>query len=242
MNPQLLKLLADNKGRGQFRAEKGGDEATLFLYDVIVSDDYWGGVSAETFVKELRSLTAGTIHLRINSPGGDVFAARAMEQAIREHGSKIVAHIDGYAASAASFLAIAADEVEITEGGFYMIHKAWTLGYGNSDDLRKTADLLEKVDESLVATYAKKTGAEADAIRDWMKAETWFTAQEAVEQGFADRIAEGKAKALVNWDLSAYGRPSDPPHQPAPEPAEEPKQFDATADLRRRLNIIERAA
>jgi len=236
MKPQLLKLLNDNRGRGQFRAEKNGDEATIYLYDVIVSDDYWGGVSAQAFVKELRAMTAETINIRINCPGGDVFAARAMEQAIRDHGSKIVAHIDGYAASAASFLAIAADEVVMSEGGFYMIHKAWTFAMGNSDDLVETAGLLEKVDESLVASYAKKTGKELEDIREWMKAETWFTAQEAVDNGFVDRIAEGKVKG--QWNLSAYGKPPqvEPEQEHVPEP--EPN----IAAMQRRLNIIERAA
>jgi ATP-dependent Clp protease, protease subunit len=228
----LLRLLIDNKGRGQFRAEKKEDEATLYLYDVIVSDDYWGGVSAEKFVKELRSITVPTIHLRINSPGGDVFAARAMEQAIREHSSKIIAHVDGYAASAASVLAIAADEVEMAEGGFYMIHKAWTFAYGNSDDLMEAAGLLEKVDGTLVATYAKRTGKDETTIADWMKAETWFTAQEALDNGFIDRVAEGKVKG--QWNLAAYGK-APKTEEPKEEPKEEPN-VDLAA-LRRRLEI-----
>lgn len=119
------------------KAEESG-EPTLYLYDVIVSDDYWGGVAAEAFVKELNATAAPTIHLRINSPGGEVFAARAIEAAIRNHPARIVAHVDGYAASAASFVAVACDEVEIAPGGFFMIHKAWTFTAGNADDLLGT--------------------------------------------------------------------------------------------------------
>jgi ATP-dependent Clp protease, protease subunit len=203
MNP-ILKLLANNRGRGFFRSEANAEEATIYVYDVIVSDAYFGGVAAEAFVKELATITAPLIHLRINSPGGDVFAARAMEQALREHKSKVVAHIDGYAASAASFLAMAADEIEIAPGGFFMIHKAWTFALGNSEDLLQTAALLEKIDESLVKTYAERTGAEEQQIRDWLVAETWFTADEAVEHGFADRVATGEKKASAAWDMSAY--------------------------------------
>src|SRR5699024_2920096 len=102
------KLLRDNaRNRAaaipKAQAEASGD-AALYLYDVIVGDDCWGGISAEKFVKELNALDAPTIHLRINSPGGEVFAARAIEAAIRNHPARIVAHVDGYAASAASFV------------------------------------------------------------------------------------------------------------------------------------------
>lgn len=107
--PQTLLQL--NKGKGSFHVEnKTEAEATIYLYDAIVSDDIWGGVSAVNFVKELNALSNPVIHLRINSPGGDVFAARAMSQAIKEHKSKIIAHVDGMAASAATFPVIAADE------------------------------------------------------------------------------------------------------------------------------------
>lgn len=220
---QLNKLLADNRGRGLFKAEAQGNEATLYLYDVIVSDDYYGGVGAQSFVKELNSLKAETIHLRINSPGGDVFAARAMEQAIREHSSKIVAHIDGYAASAASYLALAADEVVMAKGGFFMIHKAWTVAFGNADDLLSTAALLEKIDTSLIQTYANETGQEADQISAWMAAETWFDAEESLALGFADSIAETAPKNIAHWNLSAYAS------APAiPKLEEEKPEFHAT--------------
>lgn len=238
MRNGLMALIANNRGRGMFRAESTGqDEATVWLYDVIVSDDYFGGVSAINLAKELAALRdKGTIHLRVNSPGGDVFAGRAMEQAIREHPSNIVAHIDGYAASAASYVALAADEVRIAPGGMYMIHKAWTLGWGNSEDLLKTAGLLEQIDESLVKTYAKATGQDADQLREWMRAETWFSAEDAVKYGFADSIADGGTSNRAAWDLSAYDRPPEAnqpdPEQPQEQPAPAP-QFDRAAALRR---------
>ena len=144
MHP-MLKLLASNRKKGQFRADvtPGANEATIYLYDMIVNSDveaeYWGGVSPQAFIKALNEITAPTIHLRVNSPGGSVFAARAIEQAIREHSSTIIAHVDGLAASAASFLIMAADSVEMAPGSFIMIHKAWTFAYGNADDMIKTA-------------------------------------------------------------------------------------------------------
>lgn len=254
MNP-LLKILADNRGKGVFRAEKSAvaNEATLYLYDAIVTDDYWGGVSATSFVKELAQIDAEVIHLRINSPGGEVFAAQAMAQAIREKGARVVAHVDGYAASAASFLALAADEVRISEGGFFMIHKAHTIAWGNADALKETAALLDKVDGVLVAGYAKETGQDAQQIADWMAAETWFSAEEAVANGFADSIDTAAAKASANWNLSAWANapkvdPVTPPEenkdQPAPPPAasHEAEDKEHTEHLRRRLAVMEKQA
>lgn len=250
---RYLKLLADNRKAGHFKAmypvqAKEGDEATIYLYDAIVSDEltaeFWGGVSPESFVKTLKEIKTGVIHLRINSPGGDVFAARAIEQALREHPAKVVAHIDGYAASAASFVAMAADEIVMNEGAFFMIHKAWTLALGNSDDMISTADLLEKIDDSLIRTYAKRTGKDPQEIGEWMAAETWISADDAIEHGFADSIDDG-AKASAHWNLSAYENApvienKEPPKpEPAPEPKPEslaePKTHKLTEQDRRRL-------
>jgi ATP-dependent Clp protease protease subunit len=196
---RLRALLADPNRPRRFEAK--ADEATIYLYDEIVSEkwleDFGIGVAAETFVKALNGLTAPVIHLRINSPGGDVFAGRVMEQAIRNHPSRVIAHVDGYAASAATYVAIAADEVEIVPGGFFMIHNAWTRAIGDSVALMDTAALLEKIDGTLRETYAAKTGKSADEIKAWMDAETWFTGQEAVDAGFIDRVAEAKAKAAA---------------------------------------------
>lgn len=222
----FMRLLRDNAKASakaapdSIRVEENDNEATLYIYDVIVSveDDWFGGVGADAFVKELRALDVETIHIRINSPGGSVFAARAIEQAIREHSAKIIAHVDGYAASAASFIAVACDEVEMAAGGFFMIHKAWMCSCGNSDDMAAAAALLDKLDASLVATYAAETGQNAEDIAEWMRAETWFDAQEAVEKGFADRVAgNANAKALKAWNLSAFK------NAPAPEKPEAPE-------------------
>lgn len=246
---QLRKLLVANRGIGIFRAVANGEEDTLYLYDVIVDDGDWGGVSAVAFTKALMEMKAPTIHLRINSPGGDVFAARAMEQAIREHPSHIIAHIDGLAASAASYVALAADQVLISAGGFFMIHKAMTMAFGNADELLQIAGVLEKVDESLVNTYASATGQEPDQIRDWLAAETWFNAEEALEFGFADVIAAAPEKTntksnALTWDLSAYRHapqvaavdlPTD-----EPDPARAAKQH--TDHLMRQLQVVRQAA
>ena len=115
--------------------------------------------------------------------------------------------IDGYAASAASWVALAADEVIISTGGMIMIHNANTIAYGNARDLQDTAALLEKIDGILVATYAEATGQDPQQIAEWMAAETWFTAEEAVQKKFADRIATDSVSAqnnVIQWNLTAW--------------------------------------
>src|SRR5690554_5973223 len=171
----------------QYRQMSGETEATIWLYDVI-GDEMWGGVSAKTFVKDLAAVTAPTIHLRINSPGGDVFDARAMVTALRQHPARVIAHIDGLAASAASYIALAADEVSMSDGAFLMIHNAWGVVIGNRHDLLEMALTLEKIDKSIIQDYEHRTGQPTRVLQDWMDKETWFTAQEALDAGFTDRI------------------------------------------------------
>ncbi|MCP3721737.1 Clp protease ClpP [Paraburkholderia sp. CNPSo 3272] len=222
---KLIKLLASNRRpTARPRAlEMSADDATLYIYDAIVADDdtaYWcGGVSAQSLVPEIRNIKGGTLNLRINSPGGDVFAAQSIVAAIRDTGAKVVAHIDGFAASAATVIASAADEVIMSDGAMYMIHCGWTMAIGNSKDMTDTAALLDKVDGVIAGQYAKRSGKSADEMKAFMEAETWFTAQEAVDVGLADSIAESATQAQASWDLSAYANaPKIAASAPAPEP------------------------
>lgn len=231
MKNRLNKLYADNRKAAARKfevvAKTDSSEVDIFLYDHIVSSEdeaeWWGGVAPESFVKAVYAVDPShTINLRVNSPGGSVFAARAMEQALRAHKGKVVVHIDGLAASAATFVSMAGDEVVMAKGAMFMIHKAWTGMWGNAEDLRKEADLLDKIDGTLAETYADKTGKDIAAITEWMAAETWFTAQEALDAGFATSIAEAEAKALA-WDLSAYQNAPKAERQTQPEPAPTPE-------------------
>ena len=186
-------------------------EATAYLYGEIGG---WFGIDSQEFIKEFNAITADTIHLRVDSGGGDIFAARAIKTAIMQHKAKVIAHIDGLAASAASFLVMGADEIEIVDGGFMMIHNALSFldvfGYFNKKDMEtlvsdigKEISLHEKIDESIAADYAKKTGGSVEEFRALMEAETWFTASEALEKKLVDRIYEGET-VEGKHDLSIY--------------------------------------
>ncbi len=212
----LMQLLRDNasterKPLNVVRAE-GSSDVTLYLYDVI--DKYWG-ISAMSVADAMVNVQdTDTVHLRINSPGGDVFEAQTIAAIISQHPGKTVAHIDGLAASAATFLSAAADEVEISDGGFYMIHNGWTIALGDKRVMTDTATLLDKVDASIVNAYAKRAKADVDQLKQWMDDETWFTAQEAVDHGFADRLAakpekDGKtnnAASARTFNLGAFDK------------------------------------
>ena len=235
-NRKMMQLVADNKSVPRSLSITAvGSDTRIELYDII--DDYYG-VSASAFVSALNTVKSGNISLHINSPGGCVFSARAMVAAIAAHPATITAHVDGLAASAASYVAMACDKVVMQDGAMMMIHCAWSLSMGNASDMRATADLLEKVDESIVKDYARKTGLDSEAIKQMMVAETWMDSAEAVEKGFADSVAtneKGKAKAGA-WNLSAYANAPKAEREPAPnpEPAPEPEPAIAYASTEHR--------
>ena len=180
------------RAQGQYRMlNKSADRGEIWLYGDIGSDFFGDGVSAKQFADDLRKLGAvNTIDLRINSDGGTVTDARAMYNLLIEHKAKVVTHIDGIAASAASFVAMAGNEIAIAEGGFVMIHDAMGVTFGGAEDHRRMADVLDNVNQTIVDTYAARTKKDAKTIKDWMAAETWFNGKEAVANGFADRIVE----------------------------------------------------
>lgn len=243
-------MLANRAAPRLFKAEAAPNdgEATIYIYDII-GEDYWsdGGITAKRFLEALSELgEVDTVHLRINSPGGDVFEARTIISAMQASRARFVAHIDGLAASAASFIAAAADEVEMTKGAFLMVHNAWTLAMGNRHDMLDVATMLEKVDRSIADDYVAKTGADMETVQGWMDAETWFTAQEALEAKLADRIAEKAEPAKNTWNLSALANvpealaaPAPLPPEPEPQPEEISDSAAAAAVRARRLRLAE---
>jgi len=221
----ILQLLRDNAGRTKQPCNlvrNSIDEATVYIYDLI--DSYWG-VSASGFIAELDAVAdAKVLHVRVNSPGGDVFQAKAIAEAIKRFSGKTIAHIDSLAASAVTSIAIACDEVEISPSAFFMIHNAYGAVWGDKQAMRDTADLLEKVEGSIVSGYVSKTGKDAAEVSAWMDAETWFSADEAVANGFCDRLASTAEKSTTNtWNLAAFNKvPEALATPPAPAPAADP--------------------
>jgi len=170
---------------------RGNDHAEIYLYGIIGQDWYGDGVTAKQFADDLKGLgKVKAIDCRINSEGGDVFAGKAMYTLLAEHEATVKVHIDGLAASAASFIAMAGDEIRIAEGAFVMIHNAWTFAAGGADDMRRTATLLDTVNETIREVYVARTKNTAKAVKDWMDDETWFAGKEAVSAGFADKLVE----------------------------------------------------
>jgi len=231
----------DDDSSPAFDPDQDGEEATLFFYDVIGG---WDQPTTEQIVRGVRALKASTIHLRINSPGGIVVESTAIKTALEQHPARVIAHVDGVAASAASTLMLAADEIEIAPGGFVMIHNAETVAWGNKTTMAQAVDMLGKIDASIVSQYAARTGLAPDAIAGMMDAETWMTAQEAVDMKFADRIAQKSPQAsnLRRFDLSAYDRTPAALLAPPP-PAEDPalaalRQQQAQNERRLRLLAI----
>ena len=221
---KFLQLHRDNITRQKqpVNVIKNDAVASIYIYDVI--DAFWG-VAAKDVIAALASVgNENEVAIHINSPGGDVFEGRAIMAAIRAHQGKTTAHIDSLAASAATSIALACDEVVISQGAFFMIHNASGMVWGDKTAMRETADLLEKIEGSIVTDYTDKTGAEKQQVIDWMDAETWFTADEAIAAGFCDRLATA-AKAKNTWNLAAFAKaPSALRESPPPEPVTEPPE------------------
>ena len=151
-----------------------------------------GGVTAVSFVRALRDADGEDVTIHINSSGGSVFDANTMAEALRGYKGHTTASIEGFAASAASYFALTADDVVINPSALMMIHNPWDLAVGDADDMRKKADMLDKARSTISAQYARKTGRTVDEIEELMDAETWFTAKEAVEFGLVDRMSDSE--------------------------------------------------
>ncbi len=259
MRNRLLNLFRNNAEKGRGVVAEGN---VIYIYDFIAGSEsdaqWWGGISAESFAKQLNAMQ-GDVEVRIDSPGGDVFGGRAIAQAIRDYAGIVTCRIDGLAASAASYIAIAGDKVVAAPGSFMMIHRAWTLAMGNCEDLRLTAAVLEKIDASIAASYAAKA---VEGDQDWlglMSAETWLTAAEAAGMGLVDDVLpeqSSKDQARVAWNLAAFKAPPaaavvevdepveetvDPIEQPAPTDTVEQDEI-AARTRRLTVDLLARAA
>lgn len=184
------------KSKWDFRMQ-GDRSAEIYIYEEI--GEMWG-LSARDFASELESLgDVDSLSIRINSMGGSVFDGFTIHSLLKNHPARVTVNVDGIAASIASVIAMAGDEIRIAENGFLMIHEPWTISLGTARDLRNEADVLDKLQSQAVATYANRTGLGADEVTAMMDGiETWLNASDAIEKGFADSMTEpSKAAALV---------------------------------------------
>jgi len=200
-----IKRSPFGKIKGKYKIENKANDATVYIYDEIG----WFGIEAAQFAKDFSEIKADTIHIRINSPGGDVFDGTAIANTIKQHSAKTITHIDAIAASIASIIALSSDEVVMAENAFFMFHEAWSISIGSAADFRKEADLLDKIDGVLAKTYVNKTGKDEKEIKDLMAAETWLTAEEALEMGMVDQIEEGGEVNASMFDLSVFANVPD---------------------------------
>lgn len=234
------QLAGSGKPWFQFSNSADSDTAVLDIQDEI---GFWG-VTASDFAQQLNEVTAPSIHLRINSPGGDVFDAIAIANLLRAHRATTNATVYSLAASAASFIAVCCDSVTMMPNSSMMIHDAMGACRGNAADMRDLADLLDKTSDNIASMYAAKAGGDTEDWRNTMRGEQWYSAQEAVDAGLADHIGEpGTAvenTAARDWNMSFYaydGRQSAPaPSTIAakadPPPVTAPLNWDASAFAR----------
>jgi ATP-dependent protease ClpP protease subunit len=198
-------------------------KAKLYLYDPIDSYGGYWGVSASEFVQALAALPSDVtdIALHINSPGGEVFEGIAIMNQLRNHPARVTAHVDGLAASAASFIAAGADEVVMGMNSELMIHDAWGIAIGPAEDMRDMATRLDSLSDNIASVYARKAGGAAADWRPAMLAETWYSADEAVAAGLADSVDSGEPatedSAKAAFDLE--GMFTYPGRAAAPGPA-----------------------
>lgn len=189
-NERLVRLRAKLADRPQswFRVTNATDtEAEMYVYDEIGG---WG-VEAGAFADALRGLgDVRKLTVRINSPGGDYFDGVAIHNMLSQHKATVHVVIDGLAASAATIVAMAGDKVSIGRGGQMMIHDALVATVGNAQDLREMAEQLDRTSEDIADMYARRAGGSATEWRDRMRAETWFSADEAVDAGLADEVID----------------------------------------------------
>lgn len=236
---RIRALLAGGR-RGEFRARAAatggeggpttGQSVTneLWLYDVIdpYADDYWGGISASMVVAALQSFGNGPVLIHVNSPGGDVFEGLAIYSTIRQHAGDVTVRIEGLAASAASFVALAGNRVEIEPNAMVMIHDAWSFGIGNAAELHKQASVLDQTSGNLASIYqAQSAQGDVASWRALMIEETWYAGQEAVDAGLADAVATapgqpdtGAAAPAARWDTSVFAKAPRPTATPEPTP------------------------
>jgi ATP-dependent Clp protease, protease subunit len=198
------------------------DHAEIKLYAEVGESWWFESVTAQEFTDELDQLDVSSITLRINSPGGSVFDGVAMYSALRSHRAKVTSVVEGLAASIASIVMLAGETVQISDAAMVMIHNPWGMAVGDATDMRKTAQTLDEIRDVMVGVYAKKTGRSTAEIVEALDAETWLSAQKALDFGIVDQVLgdgeedtpdAGEAAARAVFDERVFSRFRHTPEQ-----------------------------
>lgn len=194
------------------RQAADSEDNTISILDVIGAD-YWGeGVTAKRIAAALRAIGNKDVVVNINSPGGNYFEGLAIYNTLREHKGRVTVKILGVAASAASVIAMAGDEIQIARAGFLMIHNAWVVASGDRHQLREVADFLEPFDAAAVDIYVARSGMDSAEVAKMLDRETWIGGAEAVDKGFADTLLSADEVAAAP-ENSANGKSVVAAHQ-----------------------------
>tara|TARA_E500000305_G_scaffold111402_1_gene123261 strand:- start:12329 stop:13366 length:1038 start_codon:yes stop_codon:yes gene_type:complete len=178
---------------------KKGKSTDIFIYDEIGVH----GITAKSFLQDLKDLGGKDIILHINSTGGDVFEGQAIYTALKNYTGKVTAKIEGLAASMATVIALAADTIEMTSNSLFMIHSPMSNVFGNKSQMRKQINALEKVESTMLKVYSKRTGLDEEKISYMLDSETWLSADEAKEMGFVDSVS-GKVEIVAKYDITVF--------------------------------------
>lgn len=187
-----------------FRIKNEADSSDVYIYDEI---GFWG-TTATDFVQEITKIDSGQINLHLNSPGGEIFDGLAIYNALKQHKANVTVYVDALAASAASFIAQAGDEIVMARNAQMMIHDGIGIAFGNEADMLETADLLGKLSNNIADIYSQRAGGTVEEWRALMKAEMWYSGSEAVDAGLADSVLDSENKdaeqATNKWDLTFF--------------------------------------
>ncbi len=204
-----MRVLAEfsvAEGRSFCEVRASAEDAAVAEIEIYDEIGFWG-TTASQFARVIRGLEVDELRVLLNSPGGDAFDGLAIMNALRRHSATVVVEVDALAASAASVIAMAGDEIVMNRGAQFMIHEVSSGTWGDAAELRKVADAIEKISASYADAYAARAGGSSASWRERMLAETWFTAEEAVEAGLATSWVDAKPKAMASarvFDLSRF--------------------------------------
>lgn len=198
-----------------FEVKNEAEKATVYIYGTIGAD-YWAPEDenrAKEFSQTLDELSPKPLDIRIDSTGGDVYEGFAIASAIMRYEGFTHAYVDGLAASAASYIALAADRVTMNDYAMIMIHNAWALTIGNRDDLRETADRLEAIDRTIAGIISARSVLELDEVMEAMCAETWYVGEDALEAGMADEVIVTEQRIAASIDRAVAAHFKNVPEQ-----------------------------